>query len=143
MHQYSYLSNPSNGSNQCFHVLQQDFAPLGLSICFMAEYWLPDIERLRPLSCPYELRTLYPEDFAEYFETVCADIFKTHDCAELVSFIVSVHNKRKKLADSKKKLSAIDERFMKKAEDLLFGELASALGIQKSEVYERVSEKLG
>lgn len=70
-------------------------------------------------------------------------IIKTHDCAELVSFIVSVHNKRKKLADSKKKLSAIDERFMKKAEDLLFGELASALGIQKSEVYERASEKLG
>lgn len=70
-------------------------------------------------------------------------IIKTHDCAELVSFIVSVHNKRKRLADSKKKLSAIDERFMKKAEDLLFGELASALGIQKSEVYERASEKLG
>ena len=50
------------------HILQQGFAPLGLSICFMAEYWLPDIERLRPLSCPYELRTLYPENFAELYK---------------------------------------------------------------------------
>ena len=46
------------------HVLEQAFAPYDLSVCFMAEYFLPDLERLVPLSCGYAVRKLYPTDFA-------------------------------------------------------------------------------
>jgi ribosomal protein S18 acetylase RimI-like enzyme len=35
----------------------------GQKICFMAEYFLPDVNALRPLDCPYELRLLTPTDF--------------------------------------------------------------------------------
>ena len=33
----------------------------------MAEYYLPDIDRIPDLSCPYETRVLVQEDFAELY----------------------------------------------------------------------------
>lgn len=49
------------------HWLNERFAPLGQKVCFMAEYFLPDTGKLRPLSCGYELRLLGPEDFEELY----------------------------------------------------------------------------
>ena len=39
----------------------------GQKICFMAEYFLPDVNILRPLECPYELRVLTQKDFADLY----------------------------------------------------------------------------
>lgn len=41
----------------------------GAKICFMADYFLPDIDAVFRFSasCPYELRILTPEDFAELY----------------------------------------------------------------------------
>ena len=47
--------------------LQQKLLPLGLDICFMAEYFLPDINALQALPCPFELRVLTPSDFASLY----------------------------------------------------------------------------
>ena len=46
------------------HVLEETVAAYGLRICFMAEYFLPDVQRLSPRPCPYELRVLGPDAFA-------------------------------------------------------------------------------
>ncbi len=43
--------------------LQEDLKPFGMGVCFMAEYFLPDVEVLKPLPCDYELRVLTQEDF--------------------------------------------------------------------------------
>ena len=43
--------------------LDDAFAPFNMGVCFMAEYFLPDMNRLQELSCPYELRVLEPADF--------------------------------------------------------------------------------
>ena len=48
-------------------------APHGLRTCFMAEYFLPDVEILRELPCDYELRLLYPEDFAQLYKPEWSD----------------------------------------------------------------------
>lgn len=45
------------------HVLNDALQEDGLRICFMAEYFLPDPDQLRPLPCPYETRLLGPRDF--------------------------------------------------------------------------------
>ena len=58
----------------------------------------------------------------------------THDCLSLIKMTMSIHAKKEAAVSQKKKLGAVDEKFMKKAEDLLFGELAVALGIKKEEV---------
>ena len=47
--------------------LQQKLLPLGLDICFMAEYFLPDVNALKALPCPFELRVLTPTDFASLY----------------------------------------------------------------------------
>lgn len=39
----------------------------GLCVCFMAEYFLPDITQIKPLACAYETRLLYPEDFKNLY----------------------------------------------------------------------------
>jgi len=49
------------------HVLDELLAPYGLKVCFMAEYFLPDVNKIAPLPCPYELRLLGPEDFSELY----------------------------------------------------------------------------
>ena len=45
------------------HWLNERLAEKGHKICFMAEYYLPDISRMPLLSCAYETRLLEPEDF--------------------------------------------------------------------------------
>lgn len=49
------------------HILNDAFREQGHLVCFMAEYWLPDVDRLRDLGCPYELRLLTQADFAELY----------------------------------------------------------------------------
>ena len=49
------------------HVLNEALMSKGQKICFMAEYFLPDVNALRALDCPYELRILTQKDFAELY----------------------------------------------------------------------------
>lgn len=46
------------------HVLNEMLMEKGQKICFMAEYFLPDLEQLNELPCDYELRILHKEDFS-------------------------------------------------------------------------------
>lgn len=51
-------------------VLEDQLRPLGLRVCFMAEYFLPDVDALKPLACGYAHAFLQPADFAGlYTET--------------------------------------------------------------------------
>lgn len=50
------------------HVLNDALQAEGLRICFMAEYFLPDLTALRSLDCwAYELRLLGPSDFGPLY----------------------------------------------------------------------------
>lgn len=49
------------------HVLNDELMKMGQKICFMAEYFLPDMARLKPLECGYELRVLEQKDFADLY----------------------------------------------------------------------------
>ena len=49
------------------HVLNEALMAKGQMICFMAEYFLPDVNALRPLDCSYELRILTQADFADLY----------------------------------------------------------------------------
>lgn len=58
---------------QCFEtpylqVLNDDLKEHGMGICFMAEYFLPDMNRIEPLGCRYATRILEPEEFAAYYQ---------------------------------------------------------------------------
>lgn len=49
------------------HVLNDELQKHGLRVCFMAEYFLPEVELLRELACDYEIRVLGVEDFADLY----------------------------------------------------------------------------
>ena len=49
------------------HVLDDAMQKEGFRVCFMAEYFLPDLDVLLALTCPYELKVLHAEDFAPLY----------------------------------------------------------------------------
>ena len=49
------------------HWLDDRLAPLGHRICFMAEYYLPNLGRVPEISCPFETRLMGPGDFADLY----------------------------------------------------------------------------
>lgn len=49
------------------NVLNELLAPFDLKICFMAEYFLPDVNKLIGFNCGYELRVLQKQDFADLY----------------------------------------------------------------------------
>ena len=49
------------------HVLNESLIKKGHKICFMAEYFLPDVTKLTALACPYEVRILESGDFASLY----------------------------------------------------------------------------
>ena len=61
--------------------------------------------------------------------------FLSHDCDDLVCLIKGIYEKGQRGG----KLGVIDQRFMKRAEDLLHGELALALNIDKDQVVDYIT----
>ena len=49
------------------HILNDALMKKGQKICFMAEYFLPDLKALHPLDCSCELRILTQADFADLY----------------------------------------------------------------------------
>ena len=49
------------------HYLDEKFSPLGQKVCFMAEYFLPDINKIKRLDCKYEMKVLEQQDFSELY----------------------------------------------------------------------------
>lgn len=68
---------------------------------------------------------------------------QTHNCLELIRLCKSIYQKREDIEQNNRKLGAIDEKFIKRAEDHLFGELAAALSIEKDQVNEYITTRLG
>lgn len=49
------------------HVLNDAFQELGFRVCFMAEYFLPDVQILCSLPCDFNLKLLQAKDFADLY----------------------------------------------------------------------------
>ena len=75
------------------------------------------------------------------------DSVNTCDAAELLAMTMSIYAKKQQAIKNKKKLGAIDERFLREGESLLFGELGVSLGIAPEAVpnyiQARISEHSG
>lgn len=49
------------------NALNNTLAPYNLKVCFMAEYYLPDMNRLKQLECRYELRVLQKPELVDLY----------------------------------------------------------------------------
>ena len=77
-------------------------------------------------------------ELTEHYQAAIA----THDCKDLFEMTMSIYTKKRTAERDKKKFGAVDERFMKEGEALLFGELAAALEIPVEEVKSYISQRL-
>ncbi len=58
------------------HILNDAMQKENLRVCFMAEYFLPDLEELKAVDCSYELKVLHSGDF----DTLYTDIWSNALC---------------------------------------------------------------
>lgn len=62
-HYLNHYSIPHCFETPNLHVLQESLLPYDMKICFMAEYFLPDVNHLKSFPCTFELRLLSPPAF--------------------------------------------------------------------------------
>ncbi|MBQ9412926.1 MAG: CarD family transcriptional regulator [Oscillospiraceae bacterium] len=63
-------------------------------------------------------------------------------CEDLVTLTKSLYLKKQEAEAQHRKFGVVDERFMHEAEDLLYGELAAALEIERSDVEKYIAKRL-
>lgn len=61
------------------NMLNDLLAPFDLKVCFMAEYSLPDVTKLKEFDCDYELRVLHKDDFADLYTKQWSNCMTFHD----------------------------------------------------------------
>jgi len=67
---------------------------------------------------------------------------ESHDCMDLAELLKSIYMKKQNAVQQNRKLGSVDERFMKRAEELFFGELSAALEIPPEEVHGYIAQRL-
>ncbi len=71
------------------------------------------------------------------------EVIQSHDTTELIRMTKSIHKKKRNALKQNRRLGQIDKKYMKLAEDLLFGELACALDIPRDQVESYIEDRLG
>lgn len=75
-------------------------------------------------------------------EAAYKEALKSCDCQEWIRIINTVKLRKEERLSQGKKMSACDERYLKQAQDSLFGEFALSLGLEKSEVEDYIEHRL-
>lgn len=75
-------------------------------------------------------------------EQIYKDALASCDCRELVRIIKTLYLRRQSRIEDGKKVTAVDERYFKHAEDALYGELAVAMEMAREEVEAYITEHL-
>ena len=91
-----------------------------------AEALIAQIPSIKEQQCDEKNLRLLTEQYDRYLDS--------HSCEDLICLIKSVARKKQVAISQSKKPGAVDERYMKRAEELLYGELAAALSVSKDEM---------
>lgn len=69
-------------------------------------------------------------------------VIDTHKCVDLIKLTKSIHKKKVDAMKQNRHLGQIDKKFLKRAEDLLFGEIAAALHMSMDEVSDYIGSRI-
>ena len=67
----------------------------------------------------------------------------SHNCRDLLELTMSIYLKQRQAEAQKRRLGMVDERYMKQAERLLYGELSAALDIPYEDVQAYIARRVG
>jgi len=76
-------------------------------------------------------------EISDYYKS-----FQLHNCEDLIRLIKTVYVKKSNAVNNRKKLGQTDENYMRKAEDLLYGEFAAALNIPKENIKSYIENRV-
>ncbi len=85
------------------------------------------------------LITISNDKLLEQEYRVC---MRSNNCEEWVRIIKTVHLRKQKRIEAGRKVTAVDAKYFRLAEDSLYGELAVALGIPKEEVQDFIAGEI-
>ena len=75
---------------------------------------------------------------AQHYQTAV----RSHNCHDLIELMMSIYAKQKQAESQKRRLGMVDERYMKQAERLLYGEFAIALELPVEEVQPYIAQRV-
>lgn len=78
------------------------------------------------------------QELSEHYRSIIG----THSTTDLVEIIKSVYHKKREAEAAGRRVSQLDDRYMKLAEELLHGELSVALDIPKDEVKDYIHRRV-
>jgi CarD family transcriptional regulator len=78
----------------------------------------------------------------KFLEQEYQGCMKTNDCADWVRVIKTIYLRKQKRLQAGRKVTAVDEKYSRLAEDNLYGELAVALEIPKTEVKNYIAREM-
>lgn len=97
-----------------------------------AERCMESVEQAEPLEIGEERKR----------EEMYREVLRGCDCNACLRLLKTLYGRQHVRLENGKKVAALDERYMKMAEDSLFGELAASLGEDREEVREKIYEKI-
>jgi len=78
------------------------------------------------------------QDLVKHYEAA----LDSHDCEDLIKLTMAIHARKVEAEGKGRKLGQIDQRFMKQAESILFGEFAVAFGIPTEQVPDYIASRV-
>ena len=78
------------------------------------------------------------QDLRNHYKSVT----ESYDCSDLIELTMSIYAKKQYAEQQKRKFGEVDGKFMKQAEEMLFGEFSVALGIDRKDVPDYISERV-
>ena len=99
-----------------------------------AEALIDAIPSLPPMTC----RAATTQALTQQYQAAV----RRGDCRSLMELTLSIQAKRRQAEAQNRRLGLVDERFMKQAERLLFGELSAALGIPYEQVQPYIARRM-
>lgn len=117
------------------------FTPIDTSVFMRPIITYTEVKQLIAL-IPSIREDVYNSSNVRLLEDHYQESMQTHNCYDLIKVIKTVYSKNEITVGQGKKLGQIDERFMKRAEDLLCGEFAVVLGIPKETVKSHIKDRI-
>lgn len=117
------------------------YAPVHTNVFMRPIISAEEAERLIDLIPTIQAEPYYNDRRQELKEHYEAAI-EAHNCANLIELAMSIYAKKQSLEKQNRKFGQLDEKFMKQAEDLLFGEVSLALEIPKDKVREYIASRV-
>lgn len=144
------VTNPrdiSIATNRLYYVLQSlqnscvIYTPVNTQVFMRPVMSAAEVDRLIEMIPSLQAEAYYNDcskDLVKHYESA----IESNNCAELFKLTMSLHAKKHAAEQQNRKFGQIDQKFMKQAEDILFGEISLAVGIPKEQAQEYIASRV-